>query len=1309
MKRAAAAVMILAAILAAHGSETRATRTRATRTAKAHGPESRATHAQAARKALFEDSELDVARAEAQAALRQSPKNVEALFVEMEAAALEADTGAEIEAALRLCELRGARQRDARVMIAAARLLDLGANTLQFRGAIPRIETLLAHSHPVSPPRCASGQAPPGETRVGQPHAQANYLRAALLAAAADGAPGIAMQQVARESGLLTEWRVAGPFGRYANLDFDHPWAPEQDELANAQSDGHAVERVQFDDGRFRLPEYFARDGVFYAAVETSTAALSRWLVRVESPGTLEVLVDGARVLRKDDRLQVNPEIAWRGLRLPAGRHRVLIKFLASALPFRVALLPTSAKSGMWGTRAGIVYGPEAAYVEAAQKYWEGDYRGAIAGLRGAHAAVADYLLYQAWEHEAEDAPEAAVMLNGALKAAPAALAAEYGLAARAYAAQRTEEALSRLQKVLAARPEFAPAEGLMADIAIRMHWPFEATKALELHIRLHPDCAAIRQAQRFFAAHARYERAQELDKDLELCEPDSLAYARSLSEAGRHQQAAAAAQKVVTARPLHREARELLVRELVFSGATGQAAEAARELAALAPNSTPYRQMAQAAARNPDELLDEARVNPLNQKRLGWGARSEFAQPTAFYSPYRRDGVRMVRQTAERRFSGGPAVMLVNDRVVRLAADGGVSVYVHKLTRVLDRDGIERYGEVELPRGAEVLELRTIKADGTVVEPEFTEQKASVSMPALAPGDAIEQEYVRPYAGGGLAAHAQAFHHTFGSTKAPILYSRFVAITPAADGRVRVEIAGEVPPARTEIRGGVVPTSAPSTSLRAGSTGQTWGALTRVWEKNDIAQSTEEVASARGDILPTVRLEPVLRAGWREVRDRYRNQLIDATRAGERVQEMADRVRGQEPQARARAIYHMLASAVRPTGFALDDFPAAEKALASHAGSRTTALLAGARAAGLDADLLLARDAGTVICSHICPFDFAQGRLHRAEVGRLHPDQQDVPPGLDVYTQPLARFRFDDGHGGVTETVVDAEADGLAFGALPPTVERQDALLVSLPNQAQMQAEPTSAPSTSLRAGSTGQMLGASASASTAADAAPIIALPGMAGSDESVARAEVALDRDGNLSAEITIVLGAWRAAQMRSILAGLEPGQQPHFFQQLAARIFPGAEDVSGETRHQHDTDQALEIVLHCRSPHFANLAQPAADIDQLAPALGLKKMYVGGGARSFPLYIDTPLFETASFRLRLPPGLVALRPADKVEVQNQFGSYSLRFRQLSPQELEITRSFNIPVQVVPPERFAEFARFAAKIDDAERQRITVGSGL
>ena len=44
-----------------------------------------------------------------------------------------------------------------------------------------------------------------------------------------------------------------------------------------------------------------------------------------------------------------------------------------------------------------------------------------------------------------------------------------------------------------------------------------------------------------------------------------------------------------------------------------------------------------------------------------------------------------------------------------------------------------------------------------------------------------------------------------------------------------------------------------------------------------------------------------------------------------------------------------------------------------------------------------------------------------------------------------------------------------------------------------------------------------------------------------------------------------------------------------------------------------------------------------------ALRLKKMYANSASRLFPLYVDTPMFETATFRIHLPSGVEITRPA------------------------------------------------------------------
>jgi len=1149
-----------------------------------------------ARKALFEDSQLDRARQLAQEQLQQDGGDVEALFMEMEAAALQADSAAELNAALKMCESHGPGQRDDRVGIAAARVLELAANTEDFRAAIPRIQAMLA-----------SGQ------RRKPAHSQTSYLRAALLAAAADGAPGIELDKVVRDSGLMTEWRVAGPFGHYGRLEFDQHWSPERDALAASSSDGHPVERLHFDDGAFRLPQYFPRQGVLYAAADS--VAGGNLMVRVESAGTLELLVDGAVVLRKDDRFHQTPTFAWRALHLRNGTHRVVVKFLASAAPFRIALLEEAPGNPPQNRAFEINYAPEADYVVAAQKYWAGDYGGVIADLyatRTHRSALTDLLLYRAWTHVAEESPEAPAMLNAVLQAAPSAMAAEYELASRALAADRTDEALMRLQRVVSARENFVAGQQLLAQIALRLNWPVLTEKALELQLRVHPSCDVLLQGYKFFAGHARYERARDLRRRLADCAPDTQAYERSLGEAGEHASAAFAAEATVRRHPLDRSARELLVRELALAGQTERARAAAAELAALAPNSSRYRRMAENAAANADALIDEGGLRNI-----------EFARPDPFYAKYRRDGVEMVRKSNDRKFSGGPAVMLMNDRVARLWEGGEVSIYVHKLTRVLDRDGIEKYGEAEIPRAAEVLELRTIKADGSVVEPEATPQKATASMPALAAGDAIEEEYVLHYGdSGGMAEHAGEFRHAFGSFAAPILYSRFVVITPAADNSVRADVAPGIVPARVETIG---------------------NSRVRTWEKNDIPQSVEEVATARGDVLPGVVVEQEFRGGWNNVRDHFRNQLVDAVRIGPRVERAAAQVRAQEPQAKAREIFRTVVNSVRSAGsFNPEDMTSAEETLASRSGARTIAVLAVARAAGLDADLVLARNAGTLL---------REGRA-----------------SLRLYSRPLLRFRLADGR----ELFADAEAEGLAFGALPPSLDRHDALLVPVLRE----------------------------NVETAAGG-PLLSLPGST-EEQSVADADVTLDGDGSLQAQVTIRMGAWRGAQMRTILAGIEPGQRARFYQQLAQRIFAGADEVTGETRNEHDPDRPLELALHCRAPRYVSLGQSTTEIDQLVPTLGLKKMY-SGAMRRFPLFIDTPLVESARFRVRLPAGVSLAGAAPELNLSGAFGSYSLSLRQLSPDVLDIQRSFRIPAQVVAPERFADFSLFAAKIDEAERQKI------
>ena len=303
-----------------------------------------------------------------------------------------------------------------------------------------------------------------------------------------------------------------------------------------------------------------------------------------------------------------------------------------------------------------------------------------------------------------------------------------------------------------------------------------------------------------------------------------------------------------------------------------------------------------------------------------------------------------------------------------------------------LNKDGISRYGEVALPRGADLLELRTIKANGEIIEPELAQQKPTISMPALEPGDAIEEEYVLHYAELDLMPES-ASAHAFGSFAAPILHSRFVLLNP--------------PEAMIQVR------EQAGTPLPL--VGENNGMVIRVWERDNIAQAIAESFMPAINLLPTVTI-----AQAEKTSARLRDELIDASRAGLHVYEAVTALHLSQAGGdveKAKRLYRFVTSKIDSSGPEWAVSPA-EDTLASGQGSRTMALLALARAVGLRAELLLARKV-----------------------------EQNCGEELSCFTEPLVRFWLPNGE----STDVDAESDDLPFGVIPPSLDAREAHLIPL------------------------------------------------------------------------------------------------------------------------------------------------------------------------------------------------------------------------------------------------------------------------
>jgi tetratricopeptide (TPR) repeat protein len=611
---------------------------------------------------FFSAFDLPAAAETAELRLHRAPNDAVALLARMEIAELQERPEVVLDSALRLCGLPVAPELQE---LASDRILQHAGNTWAFNSVLRRVKLAAAASD-----GCTFN------------------LRLALVAAATDGAK-VDLDQAAHASGLLTRWRIAGPFGRYNNVDFERRWPPEADRFMRQrypgeQASGAATndlkansavrasvaraispERFWFRDGMIALPEYFSSSGVFYAAGEVEVAAGERTQIDALSSGAYEVFVDGKSALLHDSRFVAGLSRDSSFLPLTAGHHRVLVKFTADAVPLSVALHP---QFHIFAPKRDPLPRAVEEYVQALIAYFRGDLIRVEDLLFADGARSAGYahylraLLYSAAE---DHSPRADADWKAVAAAQPSALLARLRSAENAMERGQNDAARPEVMGLLAERPQSETALQLAFSLSRRNQ--ADAPALLSRLLELHPSCARLAEAVKFYNSTAEQDKARRIEQQMGSCAPESLQYARLLSESGRHSAAAAYLQQLVTRNPLHRAARRFLAEQLLLDNQLGAAKLQARQLRDIAVNAQNYVRLAE----DPGAFQDSK-----SQRADG------FAMGNEFYVPYRRDGVELVRQSAQRSFSGGAAVILLSDKTVLARRNGSLSVYVHRITR---------------------------------------------------------------------------------------------------------------------------------------------------------------------------------------------------------------------------------------------------------------------------------------------------------------------------------------------------------------------------------------------------------------------------------------------------------------------------------------------------------------------------------------------------------------------------------------------------------------------------------------------------
>ena len=303
----------------------------------------------------------------------------------------------------------------------------------------------------------------------------------------------------------------------------------------------------------------------------------------------------------------------------------------------------------------------------------------------------------------------------------------------------------------------------------------------------------------------------------------------------------------------------------------------------------------------------------------------------------FRRSGREVIAEYQKsRRDYAAPAVLVLDRTVLRVLADGTQAILTHNIVNVKTKDGIARWGEVQIPESAEILGLRTHKADGRVREAEEIVGKASISAPELDAGDFVEWEtieYREPAEGFSPGFLADRFY--FQSVELPLHLSELVVVVPEA---LRVDVDRRAGAPAAEVSAGPEP-----------------GTRQLRFAAREMPQLfAERSAVPHVEWIPSVRLSSGLSLeGWARV---VAERLVGVARSSPALREVARQIAAQARQQKqplGPAVVAWVTEHIEAEGGVVEP---ATATLARRRGNRAALVVALARALGLPAELALAR-----------------------------------------------------------------------------------------------------------------------------------------------------------------------------------------------------------------------------------------------------------------------------------------------------------------------------------------------------------------
>ncbi|ATB31182.1 DUF3857 domain-containing protein [Melittangium boletus] len=626
----------------------------------------------------------------------------------------------------------------------------------------------------------------------------AQLLRASQASILGTRSDRAAQAATLKDMGAADTATLLGPFSPWHLLGFDEPLAPEKSgSLAGPFTGpfGALPPRIlRAPDGRLDVAGETSSGDVYLLALDAEVPEEGDYVVRAASASTYALSVDGTPTLERRGFARASSTVATRALRLTAGRHRILVKLLrdqrsanvsvslmrADGRPSNVSYSPAAgAAPATWGgapkdARVPLVY-PRAEELAAALAEEAGPLLSDFIAIRDGMARDPDGAWRLMTRLQGASQTAAVLSLRAELAAQDRTIPSKV---ARGRATRDLEAVLSRDPgdvTALLVRAELSlndnqPAAALetlkTARAAVKnAGWPVflleaRAALALEVDSSAEESLQGALQAQpglcealglRYSLARRRdaVERADELIASMENCPGAIVRAADHARIRGDLARTEALYQEQLTRNPGDISTALALAAAQVAQRRFAEATQTLKELSLLWPRSprvlekwADVRELAgdkegALALRERSLLLDGSNLS-LRRAVVRAKTGQELLQAHAI------DGRQAIRDyEANPGSETASAAYVLDAAATQVYPDGSQVSRIHLLQKALEQSGVQEIAEVRLPSGAQALALRTIKADGTVLEPENIEGKDTVSLPGVQVGDFVEMEYL--------------------------------------------------------------------------------------------------------------------------------------------------------------------------------------------------------------------------------------------------------------------------------------------------------------------------------------------------------------------------------------------------------------------------------------------------------------------------------------------------------------------------------------------------------------------------------------